>query len=120
MKVRLSASARAYLRQEAVYLRSHNRLAAENFLERIKTARDDLARFSRSGFEGEGLPIPGMRRLLRGGYRIDYKIADGEILIAAISSSVNVPLPAPSDDEDFDYEAKAGATDDPDPGEQDL
>lgn len=104
MKVRLSASARAYLRQEAIYLRGHNRLAAENFLGRMKAARDGLALFTESGFEGRELPVPGMRRLLRDGYRIDYKVSNGEILIAAISSSINTPLDGPGDDDDFDYE----------------
>ena len=104
MKVRLSALARTYVRHEAEYLRKHNRGAAENFLDRIKTARKDLGRFAESGFEGEELPIAGMRRLLRGGYRIDYMIAGDEIGVASISSSVNTP-PKVQGDEDFDYEA---------------
>lgn len=103
MRVRLSALARAYVKQEATYLRKHNRGAAENFLDRIKTARKDLSRFAEAGFEGEELPIPGMRRLLRGGYRVDYLNVGDEIFVAAISSSVNTPLAVPSDD-DFDYE----------------
>jgi hypothetical protein len=33
------------VKHEAEYLRKHNRGAAENFLDRIKTARKDLGRF---------------------------------------------------------------------------
>jgi hypothetical protein len=104
VKVRLSASAKEYVRQETIYLRGHSQAAASNFVDRMKGVRRDLELFADSGFEGDDLPIPGMRRLLRGGYRVDYKIAGGEILIAAISSSVNTPLVGPGDDEDFDYE----------------
>ena len=104
MTVRLSASARAYLQREATYLRSHSQSAANNFLKRMKAAREDLEDFKQSGFEGDDLPLPGMRRLVRGGYWIDYKVENGDVLIAAISSSVNTPLDRPSDDPDFDFE----------------
>ena len=104
MTVRLSASARAYLKREAIYLRSHSRSAASYFLERMKAATKDLELFAESGFQGDTLPMPGMRRLVRDGYRIDYKVENGDVLIAAISSSVNTPLDRPSDDPDFDYE----------------
>lgn len=104
MQVRLSALARTYVREEARYLRKYSRDAAEAFLERMQAVRRDLAQFSGSGFEGEDLPIPGMRRLLRGGYRIDYIVEGGVILIVVVSSSVNTPLAVPADD-DFDYES---------------
>ena len=104
MRVRLSASARAYLKQEAAYLRDRNRIAANNFLDHMRAARKDLEHFAEAGFEGEALPIPGMRRLIRVGYRIDYKVENGNVLIAAISSSINTPLDRPGDDDDFNYE----------------
>ncbi|MCR6670280.1 type II toxin-antitoxin system RelE/ParE family toxin [Devosia ginsengisoli] len=113
MKVRLSRNAADYVRQEAAYLRQHNRLAAERFLERVKSVRRDLASFAEAGFFDEALPVPGMRRFVRDGYFYDYRAGKDLIEIAAISSSVNRPLLTPSDDDDFDYEAPLSS--DPDP-----
>jgi len=104
MKVLLSRNAADYVRQEAAYLRQHSQLAAERFLERVKSVRHDLANFAEAGFSDEGLPVPGMRRFVRDGYFYDYRIQENKIEIAEISSSVNRPLLNPSDDDDFDYE----------------
>lgn len=104
MKVRLSARASDYVRQEAAYLRQHSQGAAKRFLDQVKAAKRDIAAFPEVGFPDEALPIPGMRRLIRNGYRYDYRILEEEIQVAEISSSVNTPLLNPSDDEDFDFE----------------
>ncbi|KRA42242.1 type II toxin-antitoxin system RelE/ParE family toxin [Devosia sp. Root635] len=105
MKVRLSRNAADYVRQEAAYLRQHSRLAAERFLERVKSVRRDLTSFGEAGFSDEKAPVPGMRRIVRNGYFYDYRVEKNAIEIALISSSVNRPLLGPSDDDDFDYEA---------------
>jgi plasmid stabilization system protein ParE len=105
MRVRLSPRAASYVRQEAAYLASHNRGAAIRFVEMIKQVREHLAQFSEAGFSETSLPIKGMRRLIRDGYRFDYRIEKAAIEIAAISSSVNTPLAVPPDDPDVDYEA---------------
>lgn len=67
MKVKLSRNAADYVRQEATYLSQHSRAAAEHFLERVKSVRRDLAGFAEAGFSDDGLPVPGLRRLLRDG-----------------------------------------------------
>ena len=41
---------------------------------------------------------------MRVGHRIDYKVEEGAILIAAISSSIMTPLDRSSDDENFDQD----------------
>lgn len=104
MKVRLSRRAADYIRQEATYLRRHSKGAAERFLASVRSARRDLAAFPDAGFSDESLPIPEMRRLIRDGYRYDYRIGGEEIEVAEISSSINTPLLHPSDNEDFDFE----------------
>jgi plasmid stabilization system protein ParE len=103
MKVRLSRNAADYVRKEATYLRQHSQAAAERFVERVKSVRRDLTQYALAGFSEDSLPIPGMRRLLRDGYRYDYRVLQGHIEIAEISHSVNTPLPDP--DDDFDFEA---------------
>lgn len=100
MKVKLARNAAEYVRHEAAY----SRAAAEHFLERVKSVRRDLAGFAKAGFSDEGLPIPGLRRLVRDGYFYDYRIREAEVEVVAISSSVN-RLVNPSDDDDFDFEA---------------
>ncbi|WP_116654986.1 type II toxin-antitoxin system RelE/ParE family toxin [Pelagibacterium sediminicola] len=104
MKVRLSTKASDYVRQEAAYLRQHSQGASQRFLMGVRAVKRDLARFPEAGFPDEALPIPGLRRLIRNGYRYDYRILEEEVQVAEISSSVNTPLLNPSDDEDFDFE----------------
>lgn len=74
------------------------------FLEQVRSVRRDLEQHSQAGFASDDLPIPGLRRLIRDGYRFDYRLTERFIEVAAISSSVNTPLTGPSDDPDFDYE----------------
>lgn len=105
MRVRLARQAADYLRQEALYLRRHSPAAAQRFLDGVKSVRRDLTQYSHAGFVETSLPLPGMRRMIRDGYRYDYSVAGGIVEIVAISSSVNTPLSGPSDDPDFDYEA---------------
>lgn len=104
MKVHLSKRASGYVRQEAAYLRQHSQGAAKRFLDQVKTAKRDIATFPELGSLDEALPIPGMRRLIRNGYRYDYRMLEKEIQVAEISSSVNTPLLNPSEEEDFDFE----------------
>ncbi|MCP8885378.1 type II toxin-antitoxin system RelE/ParE family toxin [Devosia sp. XJ19-1] len=104
MRVRLSPGAASYVRQEAAYLRQYSRAAAAHFADQIKSVRQHLKLFTEAGFADAGLPMPGMRRLVRDGFRIDYRLLGGVIEIVAISHSVNSPLIGPSDDPDFDGE----------------
>ena len=102
MRVVLARSAADYIRKEAAYLCGHSRSAGEAFIVRVQTVRRDLTAFAEAG---EILPGPNVRRLIRVGYRFDYRIGSGVVEIVAVSSSVNTPLDMPSDDPDFDYEA---------------
>ncbi len=101
MRIVLSRSAADYIRKEAAYLRGHSRAAGEAFVARVKAVRRDLTAFAEAG---QLLPVPSVRRLIREGYRFDYRIRPDVIEIVAVSSSVNTPLDMPSDDPDFDYE----------------
>ena len=102
MKVRLSGSARAYLRAETAYLRQFSPRAAKAFVERIKEATSNLARFPALGRGIGHLPIPGMHRLVMGDYVIDYEPAEDEILILSIRHGRQQP---PEEiGPDFDYE----------------
>ena len=103
MKVRLSGSARAYLRAEAAYLRDHSPQAAATFLARMKEAERNLARFPELGRGIERLPIPGSRRLVVGDYLLDYDIAGEDIIIISIRHGRQSDVP-PDTDEDADYE----------------
>lgn len=101
MKVRLSGDARAYLQQEAAYLKARSRAAAENFLARMREARGNLAQFPEMGSEREGLPLPGMRRLVVGAYLLDYEITRSGVSIVSIRHSRQSPLPV-DPHEDFE------------------
>lgn len=105
MKVVMSRQAAAYVRQEAANLRNFNSpRRADHFLERIKSVRRDIAQFARMGFEADDAPLPGARRLVRDGYRYDYQIEDGRIVIIDVSSSVNTPQLNPTAEDIGDYE----------------
>lgn len=105
MRVRLSPRAADYVRQETAYLAQHSKGAAISFVEMNKQVRQHLGQFAEAGFSEPGLPIEGMRRLIRNGYRFDYRLGETAIEIAVIASSVNTPLAVPTDDPDFDSEA---------------
>ncbi len=64
-RVRLSEQARTFIQREAKYLRERNRVSAEHFLDRIREARINLARFPEIGRTG-AVPLPGLRRLVVG------------------------------------------------------
>ena len=55
-KVRLSGNARAFLQREARYLREQSPAAAEAFLERLREARRNLAKFPEIGRRKDALP----------------------------------------------------------------
>ncbi|NMA97000.1 MAG: type II toxin-antitoxin system RelE/ParE family toxin [Phyllobacteriaceae bacterium] len=74
MLVRLSPRAASYVRQEAAYLAQHNKGAAIRFVAMIRQVREHLGQFAEAGFADDSLPIKGMRRLIRDGYRFDYRI----------------------------------------------
>lgn len=103
MKVRLSGSARAYLHAEAAYLRQYSPRAAKAFLERMADARTNLAKFPDLGRSIEGLPVPGMHRLVVGDYLLDYDVTSEDVVILSIRHGRQQPLTEDIDD-DFDYE----------------
>ena len=81
--VRLSDTARAFVQQEANYLRERNPNAAENFLERLREARRNLARHPEIG-RPSPVPLRGLRRLVVGEYILDYDVAADRVEIVAI------------------------------------
>lgn len=103
MKVRMSDDARAYLRDEAKYLRKRSPAAARALSAAMRKARENLAHFGELGFTKEGLPIRGMRRLIIGNYLLDCEISDDVILVVAIRQGRQKP-PDMALDDDFDFE----------------
>jgi plasmid stabilization system protein ParE len=79
--------------------------AAKALTAVMRKARENLATFGELGFAKEGLPIPGMRRLIVGNYLLDYEISDGVILVVAIRHGRQMPPDMTSDD-DFDFEQR--------------
>ncbi len=106
MKVRLSGEARAYLLAESAYLRKRSPIAAQAFLDRMREARQNLARFPEMGRGIERLPVPGSLRVVIGEYLLDYDIDDGLVLIVNIRHGAQQRL-SPDVDDDFDYETCA-------------
>ncbi len=103
MKVRMSDDVRAYLRDEAKYLRQRSPAAARALTAAMRKARQNLANFSELGFAKEGLPVPGMRRLIVGNYLLDYEISGDAVLVLAIRHGRQKP-PDITLDDDFDFE----------------
>ncbi|GGF85520.1 hypothetical protein GCM10007301_51760 [Azorhizobium oxalatiphilum] len=101
MKVRLSPRARAYLLEEAAYLRRHSRAAAEAFLGRMRSAQQLLATYPASG---EALPMAGVRRLVSGDYVLDYQVRDEALDVLSVRHGRQQPAGLPIAP-DFDYEA---------------
>ncbi|HKI13551.1 MAG TPA: type II toxin-antitoxin system RelE/ParE family toxin [Roseiarcus sp.] len=99
----MSDDARAYLRDEAKYLRKRSPAAARAVSAAMRKARENLARFGELGLAKEGLPIPGMRRLIVGNYLLDYEISGDVILVVAIRHGRQKP-PDMALDDDFDFE----------------
>src|SRR5271157_4192879 len=102
MKVRMSDDSRAYLRDEAKYLRKRSPAAARALSAAMRKARENLANFGELGFAKEGLPIPGMRRLIVGNYLLDYEISGDVILVVAIRHGRQKP-PDMAVEDDFDF-----------------
>ena len=102
MKVRLAASARAYLRVETAYLKRYSQRAALAFVAQMQEARDNLAEFPALGRGIGHLPIPGMHRLIVGDYVLDYDVNEEEVVILAIRHGRQQPPEEP--EPDFDYE----------------
>jgi plasmid stabilization system protein ParE len=102
-KVVLAGQARAFVLAEAAYLKARNPQAAERFVERLREARVNLARFEAIGVERDAPPVPGTRRLVVGDYLLDYLITQ-RIEIVAIRHGRQADPDVPVED-DFDYEA---------------
>ena len=96
MKVRMSDDVRAYLRDEAKYLRQRSPAAARALTAAMRKARQNLANFSELGFAKEGLPVPGMRRLIVGNYLLDYEISGDAVLVLAIGMAAKSRRTSPS------------------------
>jgi len=104
MKVRLSGSARAYLRTEAAYLRDHSPKAAAAFLARMREAQRNLTRFPDLGRGIERLPVKGSRGVVVGDYLLDYDIDGENIIIVSILHGQQSEI-RPDMDDDTDYES---------------
>ena len=81
--VRLSDTARAFVQREANYLRERNPTAAENFLERLREARRNLARHPEMG-RPSPIPLRALRRLVVGEYILDNDLTADRVEIVAI------------------------------------
>lgn len=103
-RVRLSADARDFLREEVRYLLRHSPAAAQRLLSRINDARESLSRFPRMGPQADPSPVPGSRRLVVGDYVLDYDFDGPTVSITAIRHGRMAP-PPPASEPDFDYEA---------------
>jgi plasmid stabilization system protein ParE len=101
--IRLSATARRYVRQETAYLRQHSTAAARNFRQQLQSLQHRLADFPNIGSQSAGLPITGLRRLVMGNYVVDYQIRGDVIDILTIRHGRQKEQPLPLDD-DVDYE----------------
>jgi plasmid stabilization system protein ParE len=100
--VRLSATARAFVRREAQYLGERSTGAAEAFLGHLREARRNLARFPEMGAKSP-LPLRGLRRLVIGDYVLDYDLSLTGVEIVAIRHGRQSDLPI-SEDPGLDYE----------------
>ncbi len=106
MKVKFSGQARAYVRQEAAYLKRHSRQAAQDFRNRIAEARENLASFPDIGRDIQRLPVEGARRFIAGNYVLDYEIIGGELVILSIRHGQQIEMD-PNLDPDIEYEGSA-------------
>lgn len=103
MKVVLSGQARAYIRNEAAYLRRHSRQAAQNFRARLAEAFINLASFPDIGRHVRPLPVPGARRIVVGDDVIDYDSSSDAIRVLAIRHGRQIDE-SPDTDVDIDFE----------------
>ena len=92
----MSAQAAAYVRREAANLSDFaSRRRAELFLERVKSVGRDVTQFARMGLETDETPLPGVRRLVRDGYRYDYQVEEHRIVFWARAGTTRSGRPSP-------------------------
>jgi plasmid stabilization system protein ParE len=109
MKVRLSSEARAYVAQEARYLRDRSASAALKFKEIVDRAILLIGQHPAAGFQQSGVPIKGSHRVVIGGYLFDYDIINDVAWIQNVRHSRNSPtIPI---EPDADYEEPDPAAD---------
>ena len=82
MKVRFSAHAAQYLRQEHAYLARFNKTAAKMIVHQIRQSAKMLAEYPAAGLVIA--PISGVRRYVNVPYHLDYVVMDDVVLIVAI------------------------------------
>lgn len=104
MKVRLSKTARAYLRSEVGYLRQYSARAADGFIAQIEEAMTNLARFPGIGRGVDRLPMPDMHRLVVGSYAVEYQLRGKEIVIMSIRHGRQQPPEGVDVDDEDNYE----------------
>jgi len=100
---RALGQARAYIRNEAAYLRRHSRQAAQNFRARLVEAFANLASFPDIGRNIGPLPVPGARRIIVGDYVRDYDSSSDAIHVLAIRHGRQIDED-PNMDGDIDFE----------------
>lgn len=103
MKIRLSASAAAYLRLELSYLRERSPAAAQRLNEDLKRLKRNLTQFPRMGKITDELLVPGVFRFVLGDYLVDYQVGEAMIDILVIRHGRQSP-PNLAKDDDFDFE----------------
>lgn len=104
MKVRLSKSARTYLRFEVAYLRQYSARAADGLIAQIEEAMTNLARFPDIGRGIDRLPMPGMHRLVVGSYVVEYQSRTKDIVIMSIRHGRQQPPEGVDQPDEEDYE----------------
>ncbi|MBB3947599.1 plasmid stabilization system protein ParE [Rhizobium skierniewicense] len=103
MRVIISRSAAAYLRNEVQYLKSRNPIAATRFIQAIAEARRNIEIFPDIGQENNNLPVAGCKTWVFGDYLMDYMRKVDVIEIVAVRHGRMRPL-VPGLDPDDDSE----------------
>jgi len=103
MRVIISGSAAAYLRNEIHYLKSRSPMAATRFANAMAEARRNLEAFPDLGKGGVESLIPGCRTWVVGDYLMDYLHKSDVIEIVSIRHGRMGPL-VPPRDPDHDFE----------------
>lgn len=101
-KVVLSTKARAYLNDEAKYLKERNTSAAESFIASVKQARVNLASFPNIGSSKASLRSGALRSLVVGDYILDYQVRKDEILVVSIRHGRQRDVQIDLDDVNYD------------------
>ncbi|GAK69463.1 hypothetical protein RRU01S_06_00710 [Agrobacterium rubi TR3 = NBRC 13261] len=103
MRVIISRSAAAYLRNEVRYLKSRSPAAAIRFTEAVAEARRNLEIFPDIGQENNDLPVAGCKTWVFGDYLMDYMRKVDVIEIVAVRHGRMRPL-VPDQEPDRDFE----------------